>query len=53
MRLDRRRLLEERLSRLIEWWPILVGAIFMTFVLFLPKGIWGTFLARIKVPAGS
>ena len=46
-------LLEERLSRLIEWWPILVGAIFMTFVLFLPKGIWGTFLARIKAPAGS
>jgi branched-chain amino acid transport system permease protein len=41
--------LEERLSRLIEWWPIVVGAIFMTFVLFLPKGIWGTFLARIRV----
>jgi branched-chain amino acid transport system permease protein len=34
--------LEERLSRLIEWWPIVVGAVFMTFVLFLPKGIWGT-----------
>jgi len=43
--------LEERLSRLIEWWPIVVGAIFMTFVLFLPKGIWGTFLARINRPA--
>jgi branched-chain amino acid transport system permease protein len=42
--------LEERLSRLIEWWPIVVGAIFMTFVLFLPKGIWGSLLARI-VPA--
>jgi branched-chain amino acid transport system permease protein len=34
--------LEERLSRFIEWWPIVVGAIFMTFVLFLPRGIWGT-----------
>jgi branched-chain amino acid transport system permease protein len=45
-------LLEERLSRLIEWWPIVVGAIFMIFVLFLPKGIWGTLLARI-VPARS
>src|SRR5262245_56997618 len=34
--------LEERLSRFIEWWPIVVGAIFMAFVLFLPRGIWGT-----------
>ena len=41
-------LLEERLSRVIEWWPILVGAIFMAFVLFLPKGIWGTFLSRLR-----
>jgi branched-chain amino acid transport system permease protein len=40
-------MLEERLSRVIEWWPILVGAIFMAFVLFLPKGIWGTFLSRL------
>ena len=45
--------LEERLSRLIEWWPIVVGAVFMTFVLFLPKGIWGTLLARINAPARS
>jgi len=37
-------LLEERLSRLIEWWPIVVGVVFMTFVIFLPKGIWGTLL---------
>ena len=34
--------LEERLSRFIEWWPIVVGAVFMTFVIFLPRGIWGT-----------
>jgi branched-chain amino acid transport system permease protein len=47
--------LEERLSRMIEWWPIVVGVVFMTFVLFLPKGIWGTLLARLHVdePAGS
>jgi len=44
--------LEERLSRLIEWWPIVVGAIFMTFVLFLPRGIWGTLLARIAPARG-
>ena len=42
--------LEERLSRLIEWWPIVVGAVFMTFVLFLPKGIWGTLTSRLDRP---
>jgi branched-chain amino acid transport system permease protein len=25
-----------------ESWPLAIGAIFMAFVLFLPKGIWGT-----------
>jgi branched-chain amino acid transport system permease protein len=39
--------LEERLSRFIEWWPIVVGVVFMAFVLFLPRGIWGTLLARL------
>ena len=40
--------LEERLSRFIEWWPIVVGAVFMAFVLFLPRGIWGTLTARLS-----
>jgi len=35
-------LLEDRLSVFTEHWPIAIGLIFMTFVLFLPKGIWGT-----------
>jgi len=35
-------LLEDRLSAFTERWPIAIGLIFMTFVLFLPKGIWGT-----------
>lgn len=34
--------LEDRLSLFIESWPLVVGAIFMVFVLFLPRGIWGT-----------
>jgi branched-chain amino acid transport system permease protein len=34
--------LEDRLSVLTESWPLVIGAIFMAFVLFLPKGIWGT-----------
>ncbi|MET0851955.1 MAG: branched-chain amino acid ABC transporter permease [Candidatus Rokuibacteriota bacterium] len=45
--------LEERLSRLIEWWPIVVGAVFMTFVLFLPKGIWGTLTGRLHGRQGA
>jgi len=42
--------LEERLSRFIEWWPIVVGAIFMTFVIFLPRGIWGTLRTGLVAP---
>jgi branched-chain amino acid transport system permease protein len=34
--------LEDRLSLFTESWPLVIGAIFMAFVLFLPKGIWGT-----------
>jgi branched-chain amino acid transport system permease protein len=39
--------LEDRLSVVTESWPLVVGAIFMAFVLFLPQGIWGTLLARV------
>jgi branched-chain amino acid transport system permease protein len=38
--------LEDRLSLFTESWPLVVGAIFMGFVLFLPRGIWGTLVAR-------
>ena len=40
--------LEDRLAVFTESWPLVVGAIFMAFVLFLPKGIWGTLLARLE-----
>ena len=39
--------LADRLSIFIEFWPLVIGVIFMAFVLFLPKGIWGTLLGRI------
>ena len=39
--------LEDRLSVLTESWPLVIGAIFMAFVLFLPKGIWGTLTGGI------
>lgn len=40
--------LEDRLSVFTESWPLFVGIIFITFVLFLPRGIWGTLLARLR-----
>ena len=39
--------LEERLSLITESWPIVIGAIFSAFVLFLHKGIWGTLTGGI------
>jgi branched-chain amino acid transport system permease protein len=44
--------LEDRLSLFIEAWPIVIGTIFMIFVLFLPKGIWGTVLERLQLADG-
>jgi branched-chain amino acid transport system permease protein len=39
--------IEDRVAVFTESWPLVIGAIFMAFVLFLPKGIWGTLLARL------
>ncbi len=39
-------ILADRLSLFIEAWPLVIGVIFMGFVLFLPRGIWGTLTAR-------
>ncbi len=34
--------LEDRLAVFTESWPLVIGAVFVLFVLFLPRGIWGT-----------
>jgi branched-chain amino acid transport system permease protein len=39
-------LMEDVFSTWTSHWQIIVGTIFILFVLFLPKGIWGTFLTR-------
>jgi branched-chain amino acid transport system permease protein len=39
--------LGDRLAIFTERWPLVIGLIFMTFVLFLPKGIWGTLVANL------
>lgn len=42
--------LEDRIAVYTESWALVIGAIFMIFVVFLPKGIWGTVLERISPP---
>lgn len=39
--------LEDVISLWTPHWQIFVGTIFIIFVLFLPRGLWGTFLARV------
>jgi branched-chain amino acid transport system permease protein len=43
--------LEDVISVFTESWPLVIGAIFMGFVRFLPRGIWGTVVDRLAVPA--
>lgn len=38
--------IETEVSGVTEHWPLLVGALFMACVLFFPRGVWGTLLAR-------
>ncbi len=51
-------LIQDLLSVFTEHWEFFVGAIFMGFVLYLPKGIWGAILdlawvRRVISPAGG
>jgi branched-chain amino acid transport system permease protein len=39
--------MEDVFSLWTSHWQIIVGTIFVLFVLFLPKGIWGTFLTKV------
>ncbi|GJD65999.1 branched-chain amino acid ABC transporter permease [Methylobacterium frigidaeris] len=41
-------LLQDGLTTLTSHWQLFVGAIFIAFVLFLPLGIWGEVLARLR-----
>lgn len=42
-------ILEDVISLWTPHWQIFVGAIFILFVLFLPKGIWGTLLETLLI----
>jgi branched-chain amino acid transport system permease protein len=43
-------ILEHHLSEVIEFWPLIFGAVFIAFVMLAPEGIWGlvTRFAREK-----
>jgi len=41
--------LEDVITNLTRYWMGVVGIIFMLFVLFFPKGIWGTVLHRCEL----
>ena len=45
--------LEDRLSAFTESWPLVIGAIFSAFVLFLPRGIWGTLIGGLHGRQGA
>ncbi|MDB5947077.1 MAG: Inner-rane translocator [Ramlibacter sp.] len=40
--------LEDAVTNLTTHWMAVVGVIFMLFVLFFPRGIWGTLLHRLR-----
>jgi branched-chain amino acid transport system permease protein len=42
-------LIQDTFSLWTEHWQLYVGAIFMFFVLFFPKGVWGTILEKLHV----
>lgn len=41
-------LLEDLLTMVTGHWQLYLGAIFIIFVLFFPKGIWGTLLEKLR-----
>jgi branched-chain amino acid transport system permease protein len=40
--------LEDVVTNLTSHWMLVVGVIFMLFVLFFPRGVWGTLLHEIR-----
>lgn len=41
-------LLEDMITLITTHWPLVLGIVFMIFVLFFPKGIWGSILHWVK-----
>lgn len=41
-------LIQDLASNWTEHWQLLVGGVFVLFVLFFPKGVWGTILQKVS-----
>jgi len=45
--------LEDIVTTFTKYWMAVVGLVFMFFVLFFPKGIWGTILSKLQINQDS
>jgi branched-chain amino acid transport system permease protein len=45
--------LEDVVTTFTKHWMAVVGLVFMFFVLFFPKGIWGTILSKLQINRDS
>jgi branched-chain amino acid transport system permease protein len=45
--------LEDVVTTFTKHWMAVIGAIFMFFVLFFPKGIWGSILSKLQIQKGA
>ncbi|MBU3630840.1 branched-chain amino acid ABC transporter permease [Polynucleobacter sp. AP-Melu-500A-A1] len=45
--------LEDVVTTFTKHWMAVIGIIFMFFVLFFPKGIWGTILSKLQIQQDS
>jgi branched-chain amino acid transport system permease protein len=45
--------LEDVVTTFTKHWMAVVGLVFMFFVLFFPKGIWGTILSKLQINQDS
>ena len=45
--------LEDVVTTFTKYWMAVIGLIFMFFVLFFPKGIWGTILSKLQIHRDS
>ena len=41
-------LIEDEATNITQYWQLLVGVIFILFVLFFPRGVWGSILHWVR-----
>ena len=41
-------LIEDAATNITQFWQLLVGVIFILFVLFFPRGVWGSILHWVR-----